>query len=229
MKLIEFDTFVQMEKKAVHLLREHFWCESAQSRAVMLTGGRTPLGVYRILEKSRESADASLHLLISDERHVPLESPQSNYGNIRPLVHALGVDEARVMRVHTELPLDDAADLYDEALSTYVENGGRITLGLLGLGADGHVASLFTRQDLTRWPDRYAIAVRRETGPDRVSVTRRLLMEVESLVFLVAGQEKVDSLKKTLKDPRSTVAGRAVRGIAQTEVWYSRGTSDASA
>jgi len=227
MRLIEFDTFAQMEKEVVHLLRKHFRCHRSQPHAVMLTGGRTPLGVYRILEKSCEPVDTFLHLLISDERHVPLESPQSNYGNMRPMVHALGVDESRVMRVHTELPLDDAADRYDEALSMYVEKGGRITLGFLGLGADGHVASLFTKQDLTRRADRYAIAVPRESGPDRISVTRKLLLKVESLVFLVAGQEKVDVLEKTLNDPGSTVAGQAVRGISQTELWYSHGSPDA--
>jgi 6-phosphogluconolactonase/glucosamine-6-phosphate isomerase/deaminase len=227
MKLREFDTFGQMEKEAVHLLREHFRCHRAQPHAVMLTGGKTPLSVYRILEKSRERVDAFLHLLISDERYVPLESPQSNYGNIRPMVHALGVDESRVMRVHTYLPLDDAADRYDAVLSTYIEKGGRITLGFLGLGADGHVASLFTRQDLTRWPERYAIAVPRETVPDRVSVTRKLLLRIESLVFLVAGQEKAAVLEKILNDPISTVAGQAVRGIAQTELWYSHASPDA--
>jgi len=218
MKLIEFDTFSEMERQAAHLLCEHFQYHRAHPQAVMLTGGRTPLGVYRILEESRESVDAFLHLLISDERHVPLESPRSNYGNMRAMVRALGIDESRVMRVHTELPLDDAADRYNEALSTYVDKGGRITLGFLGLGADGHVASLFAKEDLARQADRYALAVPRKNGPDRGSVTRKLLLKVESLVFLVAGQEKLDVLETTLKDPGSTVAGQAVRGISQTEL-----------
>ena len=143
------------------------------------------------------------------------------------MVHALGVDESRVMRVHTELPLDEAADRYDEALSRYVEKGGRITLGLLGLGADGHVASLFDKQDLRRGTDRYAIAVPLKNGPDRVSVTRNLLLKVESLVFLVAGREKADVVEKILNEPGSTVTGQAVRGISQTELWYSRESPDA--
>ena len=227
MKLIKSDRFGQMEQEAVDLLREHFRDHCEQPHAVMLTGGRTPLGVYRILETSLEPIDASLHLLISDERHVPLESPQSNYGNLCFMVHALGVDKSRVMRVHPELPLDEAANRYNEALSRYIMKGGRITLGLLGLGADGHVASLFDKQDLKRGADRYAIAVPLKNGPDRVSVTRNLLLQVESLVFLVAGREKSDILEKILNDPGSTVAGQAVRGITQTELWYSRESPDA--
>ena len=228
MKLIEFDGCRKMEREAADFLREHFHYSCEQSHAVMLAGGRTPLGVYQILEKSPEPVDGSLHLLISDERHVPLEASESNYGTIRAMVHALGVDESRVMRVHTELPLGEAADQYDEALSRYIKKGGRITLGLLGLGADGHVASLFNKQDLRRRADRYAIAVPRPSGPDRVSVTRNLLQRIESLVFLVAGEEKAEAVEKILNDPGSIIAGQALRGIAQTELWYSYKNSASS-
>ena len=103
---------------------------------------------------------------------------------------------------------------------TYIENGGRITLGLLGLGADGHVASLFSKRDLTRATDRYSIAVPLDSGPDRVSVTPKLLREIDSLVFLVAGQEKAGVFDRILNDPESTIAGQAVRGTSDTEVWY---------
>ena len=60
-------------------------------------------------------------------------------------------------------------------------------------------------------------------------MTRNLLLKVESLVFLVAGQEKADVLEKILNDPGSTVAGQAVRGISQTELWYSHERPDAGA
>ncbi len=100
-------------------------------------------------------------------------------------------------------------------------------MGLLGLGLDGHVASLFNKQDLKRGAGRYAVAVPLKNGSDRISVTRNLLLQVESLVFLVAGREKADILEKTLNDPSSTVAGQAVRGISQTELWYSRENPDA--
>ena len=132
------------------------------------------------------------------------------------------------MRVHTELPLEAAADRYNATLSRFFQQGGRITFGLLGLGADGHAASLFSRQDVARGASRYAIAVRRENGPDRVSVTRDLLLKVESLVFFVAGQDKVETVEKTLRDPESTIAGQAVCGIPQTELWYARGSPDRS-
>lgn len=221
MKLVEFRTFSEMKENAVWLLTEQFRTGSPRPYAVMLTGGTTPLELYRTLQSSPVPVDASLHLLLTDERHVPLESPESNFGKMIPMVRALGVDESGIMRVHTELPLDVAASHYNDAISGFLEEGGRIELGLLGLGADGHVASLFSDQHITQGTGKHAIAVSRKDGPDRVSVTRDLLLQVGSLVFFVAGQEKADVVKKLMRDPQGLVAGRAVSGASHVELWYS--------
>jgi 6-phosphogluconolactonase len=220
MKLIEFDNISKMQREAVDLLTEHFHCSSPGPHAVMLTGGRTPLGVYRALERSPVAIDDSLHLLISDERHVPQDSLDNNYAKMHAMVDALGLDDSGVMRVHTELPLETAANRYHEELRAYLDSGGRITAGILGLGADGHVASLFEEQDVNRGAGKYAIAVPRKVAPDRVSVTRDLLLKVESLVLLVAGQEKAGIVGTIMHDPASVVAGQALWGISQVELWY---------
>ena len=126
-----------MDEEALVVLREHFALRSSEPHAVMLTGGRTPLGVYRRLEQSPAKTDDQLHLLISDERHVPLDSPENNFDKIRPMIAAMKLDDRRVMRVNTELPLEAAAEQYHQDLVTFFAAGGRITLGILGLGADG--------------------------------------------------------------------------------------------
>lgn len=220
MNIKKFNDISAMETMAVELLTEHLCLACATPHAVMLTGGQTPLGIYRQLTSAPVAVDDSLHLLISDERHVPENSRENNYANMHALVRALDLDDSRVMRVHTELPLDAAADRYHAELAAYLERGGRITLGILGLGADGHVASLFDDQDLQRGAGRYALAVPREIAPNRVSVTPDLLREVESLVLLVAGPEKAGIVESIMTDPERVVAGRALRGIAGIELWY---------
>ena len=150
MKLVTSDSIAEMERSAVVLLEEHFSLRCGVPHAVMLTGGQTPIGIYRMLADSPVPVDDSLRLLITDERHVPLESPESNYGRMLAMVRALGIDESRVMRVRTELALDAAAARYHDELASFVDDGGRITLGIAGLGADGHVASLFNGRDLER-------------------------------------------------------------------------------
>ena len=223
MKLTRFESVSKMERQALELLREHFSLSSTEPHAVMLTGGGTPLGIYRQIESEPPIADDRLHLLVTDERHVPLESPESNFANMRPMIRAMGVDDTRVIRVHTSLSLDAAADRYHRDLASFFDRGGRVTLGILGLGADGHVASLFSPHDVTRGEGRYAIAVPREVGPDRVSVTRELLLKVEKLVFLVAGPEKTEAVENLLERPRSSAAGQALAEHGDVDLWRAGG------
>lgn len=223
MKLTRLDSVLEMEQQALEALQEHFSLSSTEPRAVMLTGGGTPLGIYKRIENAPPSADDKLHLLVSDERHVPLESSDNNFAKMRPMVGALRIDDSRVIRVHTSLPLNASADRYHQELASFLDRGGRVTLGILGLGADGHAASLFSPHDVARGKDRYAIAVPRDVGPDRVSVTRDLLLKVEKLVFLVAGPEKTVAVQELLKSPTSIAAGQAVEGHADVELWWAEG------
>ena len=216
-----FDRFSMIEEQAAAMLTEHFGLRSTQPHAVMLTGGKTPLGLYGRFEDSPPRIDEQLHLLLSDERYVPEDSPENNFAKMRPMIDRIGIDDARVMRVNTRLPLEAAAGRYHEELAAYFDGGGRITLGILGLGADGHVASLFTPEDVQTGRDQLAIAVRREDGPDRVSVTRGLLLKAERLVFLVRGAEKAEVVQRMANDPASVTAGKILRDAPDVQMWFS--------
>jgi len=136
--------------------------------AVMLAGGSTPMAAYRSLARQPLVHDDRLHVLFSDERYVPADSSASNYHQSRPLLDALALPAESLLRVRTELPLDEAAAAYDAALTTLLSAGIHIGLGLLGLGADGHTASLFTPGDIERARGRYALAVQRPDGMSAV-------------------------------------------------------------
>ncbi len=104
-------------------------------------------------------------------------------------------------------------------LAALLNSGVRIGLGLLGLGADGHTASLFGTPDLERARGRLAIPVQRPDGMSAVSVTPDFLARVEEPVFVVAGSGKQDALRAlTAQDPKLT-AWRAVQGCPQVELW----------
>lgn len=187
--------------------------------AVMLSGGRTPLKAYEELRRRGVKASNDARVLYSDERHVPVESPDSNYGSTMPLLESLAIPESRVFRVHTELEWGESAERYHRDLRRFMNGLGRITLGLLGLGADGHTASLFTPQDVERGDNLYAVAVPREPGPDRISVTPELLRRVERLVLLVSGADKREIVSRLVRDPADVVAGLALRDAAEVEIW----------
>jgi 6-phosphogluconolactonase len=185
--------------------------------AIMLSGGTTPLPAYRALARGPLPHDR-LHVLFSDERYVPCDSEASNYHQARPLLEALALPGASVVRVRTELPLAEAARDYERQLAALLNSGVRIGLGLLGLGADGHTASLFGAEDLERARGHLAIAVHRPDGMSAVSVTPDLLSHVEEPLFVVAGSGKHEAIQALAGDENLT-ARRAVQGCPQVELW----------
>lgn len=188
--------------------------------ALMLSGGTTPLPAYRALAARPELPHAAaLCVLFSDDRYVPADSPASNYLQAQPLLEALALPGAAVLRVRTELPLADAARDYEDRLAGLLRAGGRIGLGLLGLGADGHTASLFGPADLERAHSRLAIAVQRPDGMSAVSVSPDLLAQVAEPVFLAAGADKRDAVRKLLAGDPTLTAWRAVAGCPRVELW----------
>ena len=220
MRLKLFKDFVELEQAILILLRSRMRVGAAQPHAVILPGGRTPLAIYQALASEPVKISHWLRILVSDERHVPLDSPDSNFGMMRGMIHALGISETHVLRVHTEWPLEKAADRYDAALRGYLRKGGRIKLGLLGLGADGHTASLFSGSDILRGQGRYAVAVKRESGHNRISLTRDLLLKAEQIVFMATGVEKREVVHKMIQSPGSVPAGMAVEDMRNVEIWY---------
>ena len=192
---------------------------AAGPRAVMLSGGHTPLPAYRALAARLPPHDEQLHVLFSDERYVPSDSEASNYHQAQPLLDSLVLGPQSLLRVRTELPLEAAAADYERALRALLESGVRISLGLLGLGADGHTASLFSAEDLARAQGHLAIAVHRPDGMDAVSVTPQVLAQIEVLLFVVAGDGKQNALRSLeAHDPKLT-AWRAVQDCPQVELW----------
>ena len=192
---------------------------AAGPRAIMLSGGHTPLPAYRALASRLPPHDERLHVLFTDERYVPRDSEASNYHQTRPLLDALALPAESLLRVRTELPLGQAAADYEHALTRLLESGVRIGLGLLGLGADGHTASLFSAEDLTRAQGHLAIAVQRPDGMSAVSVTPRLLAEVEVLLFVVAGEDKRSALQGLEAHGPHLTAWLAVQERAAVELW----------
>jgi 6-phosphogluconolactonase len=185
----------------------------------MLSGGRTPIPAYRELAARGPEHNERLHVLFSDDRYVPSTSDASNYHQSCELLNALAVPEDSLLRVRTELPLTEAALDYERRLGELLDAGVRIKLGLLGLGPDGHTASLFDSADLDRAQGHLAIAVERPDGMSGISVTPDFLAHVEKLVFVVAGGGKHDAIRSLMNNDPHLIAWRAVQGVPDVELW----------
>jgi 6-phosphogluconolactonase len=190
--------------------------------ALMISGGNTPLYSYQALATRHLAPSPALEIFYSDERYVPMTSDASNFRGSRPLLEALALPAERILRVRTELPLDRAVEDYERRLRALLRAATRIPLGLLGLGADGHTASLFTDGDLKRSSGKLAVAVQRPDGRSAVSVTPQMLEHVAEIVFIVAGTDKRTALKALVERKPESVAGRAVANCPRVEIWADR-------
>lgn len=193
---------------------------AAGGRVIMLSGGQTPLPAYREVARRRPPHSDELMIIYSDDRYVPADSDASNYHATRPLLDALDLPDDQVLRVRTELPLEEAARDYESRLHTLLDSRVPIGLALLGLGPDGHTASLFRPEHLQQSRGRLAIAVQRPDGMQGISVTPDFLANVTEPLFVVAGSGKHDAIAAFIRQDPNLVALRAVAACPQVELWF---------
>ena len=177
------------------------------SFAVSLAGGSTPVGLYRLLatEPYRSRVGwSSVQVFWGDERCVPPDDPASNYGIARrALLDAVALRPENIHRIHGEDPPRAAADAYEATLrSRCPAPSGCFDLVLLGLGSDGHTASLFPGSGALRERSRWVCAVSAPVPPSRITMTPVILAAAREVVFLVTGAEKAAALHQALHGPR---------------------------
>jgi 6-phosphogluconolactonase len=214
-----FETQEALESAAASLIRDTLKQVRSTPSALFLSGGNTPREIYRRIQADPCDVESNVYIGYADERHVPPDSPESNYGMTRDMLKALRFPNARILCVETEHVLQEAAFAYHETLTAFFDQGGSISLGILGIGADGHTCSLFTEDDLRHEPGQLAIPVVRGDGLNRVSVTPELLQRMEQIVILAAGAEKADVAEILLTEPEALIAGQALAGCPNVHLW----------
>lgn len=174
---------------------------------LVLTGGSTPRAAYQ--RAARSGADwARATVWFTDERCVPPEHPDSNYGMVKTaLLDALATRGPAVHRMRGEDGPEEGARAYaDELRDALGEGIPRLDLMLLGMGPDGHVASLFPDRPELEERDRTVVGV---PSPGmaplhpRISLTLPVLNAARSVIFLVAGAEKAEAVARALTGPPS--------------------------
>jgi 6-phosphogluconolactonase len=177
---------------------------------VVLTGGSTPRFAYE-LAAGIETDWTRVELWWSDDRCVPESDERSNYG----MAKAALLDRVRTGAVHPmrgELGRDEGARLYEQELGALV----RFDLMLLGLGPDGHVASLFPNEPTLDETKRKAVGAEAKLEPfvDRITLTLPMLCSADEVLFLVTGADKADAAYAAfVGEPSRTTPGSLVRAV----------------
>jgi 6-phosphogluconolactonase len=160
-----------------------------------LAGGSTPRRAYQLVARS-EPDWSRAHVWWGDERCVQPGDERSNFRLVREaLLDKLEQAPAGVHRIRGELGAESAAAEYDRALA-----GVTLDFVLLGIGPDGHTASLFPNSPALDERDRLAVAAKPGLAPfvDRVTMTIPELAAARQLVFLAVGDDKAEAAARTL-------------------------------
>ncbi len=185
--------------------------ESGRQLHVALSGGSTPVRLFKLLAAKpyRHAIPWDLvHLFWGDERTVPPDHPDSNFGAAHDaLLSKLELPRANVHRIHGEHrdPQQAAADYEAELRRHFRLADGefpRFDLAYLGMGADGHTASLFPGSEALEERRRLAVAPWVESlGAHRITLTCPTFNNASCVLLLVTGGEKAETLREVLEGP----------------------------
>jgi 6-phosphogluconolactonase len=208
-------TVVADAEEAARVVAERLAEQAGAGGSIVLTGGSTPRRAYQIAAEL-EPDWSRVELWWGDERCVPPNDPQSNYGMAkRALLDRLETQPAAVHRMQGELGRDEAVAEYKHELA----EAGTFNLVLLGLGPDGHIASLFPNFPTLDVTGRDVVGSQAGHEPfvERISLTLPRLCNTAELLFLVAGADKADAVARALDGrPSHATPGSLARSAEGT-------------
>ena len=171
---------------------------------ISLAGGSTPVNLYKLL--ANENLDWShVHFFWGDERCVPADDDGNNYRQVKKvLFDKIDIPSKNIHRVISELEPDAAADEYSTTLKQFADaplDWPRFDIALLGMGEDGHTASLFPGSPVDIDKPVIAVTAHYQNRPaNRVSLTQLVFNSAKNIFFLVSGTGKAETLKRVLSD-----------------------------
>lgn len=221
-----------------HAAAETFTRVAAEAMAdrgrfvVALSGGSTPKALFSLLASPAYRSQIewpAAHIFWGDERLVPPGDSGSNYRQARELLLSqVPVPDSQVYRVRGELPAPDAVENYAgllRAAAASEQAWPRFDLVLLGLGADGHTASLFPGSAALQEQTKPVVAVTAEYAgrpAQRITLTPPVFNDARRVLFLVTGADKAATLAAVLNAPKNVQKwpAQAIQPVAGAITWY---------
>jgi 6-phosphogluconolactonase len=195
---------------------------------LVLSGGSTPVSTYRVLSRRSDIDWPCVEIFLGDERFVPPDHQDSNYRMVRETLLAAGtVRPRKLFAIPTDDTPQSAAVRYDEMLRQQYGAGELepgvplFHLTLLGLGEDGHTASLLPGQPVLQERARWAAAVPQGREEPRITLTYPALDASQTILFLVSGAAKRDALAQARG---GALPAGAIRAMGEV-IWLADGAA----
>ena len=196
--------------------------------AVALSGGSTPRPMHRMLCEEPYLSEipwARTNLFWVDERCVPVHHPASNYGAATvDFLRSVPIPETQVHPMPVHLSPEQGAAAYQEEIVRWFWSHSQkfpvFDLIFLGIGTDGHTASLFPGQNALSEKERLVVPVSGgNPHVDRLTMTFSLINTAREVVFLVSGREKGEILKSIIQGPPDRFPAQMVRPLRGNLIW----------
>lgn len=190
---------------------------------LMLPGGATPQRVYsRFVDSPPSTVHPQLFVMLSDDRFVPEDSPDSNYSTLSPALDAIRLPEDRRIRINSNATIEESVADYSRQMEKLASANATFSAAVLGIGADGHTAGLFDPDAIPLNSDIDKPWATQETGPDglaRVTATAQFILKFKRLVFFATGEGKRQILYDLSRDPAAYPAGRIALQHDDASIW----------
>jgi 6-phosphogluconolactonase len=161
---------------------------------LFLAGGNSPKVLYKELATKTDFPWVNTHLFWGDERHVPLDHIYSNFQMAQQtLLNHISIPNKQIHPIPTNTTLSADAKHYNHLLESHFKNGETVDLILLGIGPDGHTASLFPGDESLKETSQWAIPIKTShimPNVERISLSLSFINMANNLYFLVIGKEK---------------------------------------
>ena len=205
------------------------WLKNKGKVAIALSGGSTPKVLFRLL--AEEYADeinwSKVRLYWGDERCVPPTHEDSNYGMTQELLlKHIDIPLSNIHRVRGEDDPVQEAERYGAVIEEELaeEDGYPVfDLIILGMGSDGHTASIFPHQkELLMADSTCAVATHPESGQQRITLTGPVINRSKQVVFLVTGASKLDKIREIIREEGnwSSYPAAHIRPLSGKLDWY---------
>lgn len=192
--------------------------------SVALSGGSTPKSLYQLLAADPNFPWDKTYFFFGDERHVPPDDPESNYRMANEAMLSKAPAQ-NVFRIPAEMKdADAAASVYEQTLRSFFHLGPgefpRFDLILLGLGPDGHCASLFPGTSALTETKKLVVANWVEKfKTHRITFTYPVLNHAACVMFLSSGADKASILHEVLENPQADLPSQRVHPTNGRLVW----------
>ncbi len=214
-------------QRALELVVEHIHraIDQRGQCSIALAGGSTPKPLYELLAAQPSLPWDYLHIFWGDERYVPPDHPDSNEGMARRAWLdriAIPPENIHPMPTTAASPLA-AAELHEQQLQDFFQCQSGLfpnfDIILLGMGDDGHTASLFPHTPVLHVSDRL-VAVGNKDGQPRLTFTAALINQARCVIFLVSGANKQPALRQVFADDGDAIAYPSRLIQPQGELWW---------